>query len=353
MTSILWLHSDRGGCGAYRAYLPALSLAAAGFDSHFLHHQKMLLSNPDTELEGIDLVVFQRAVGPVPTRWMDICAARGIATVMEVDDDLFNVPRKNPAAWLWNKKQAQQWLRDQFNRADHIIVSTAPLKTRVLQEMRWTTGAKITICPNHLHPEVWRDAVAGPRVENHGRTVIGWQGSLTHNTDFQVAAVALGRVVKDCPEAVLRLFGAVPSALQGHVPVERFQYVKGVPYDQYPATLAYLNYDIGIAPITDSLFNRAKSNVKLLEYAALSIPAVASRVYPYTNTVREGETGFLATTPDEWYAALIALVRDPALRARVGAAAHADVWSRFGPTCANAWGTVFRSLVPIPVEVAS
>jgi glycosyltransferase involved in cell wall biosynthesis len=58
---------------------------------------------------------------------------------------------------------------------------------------------------------------------------------------------------------------------------------------------------------------------------------VASRVGVQSEQVRHGETGFLGSTPAELLEGLIQLVDDPALRARMGAAARADAlarWSR-------------------------
>ena len=41
-----------------------------------------------------------------------------------------------------------------------------------------------------------------------------------------------------------------------------------------------LDFDIGVAPLAYNVFNRSKSDIKVLEYASLGIPAVASDVRP-------------------------------------------------------------------------
>ncbi len=57
--------------------------------------------------------------------------------------------------------------------------------------------------------------------------------------------------------------------------------------------------DINLAPLVDSIFNRAKSEIKWIE-AALVIPAVASKLGAFSDMVIDGETGLLATD-DQWF----------------------------------------------------
>jgi hypothetical protein len=55
----------------------------------------------------------------------------------------------------------------------------------------------------------------------------------------------------------------------------------GVFIDDYPAKLASLNLDLAIAPLEDNLFNRCKTNLRLLEYGACGFPVVCSDIEPY------------------------------------------------------------------------
>jgi len=62
---------------------------------------------------------------------------------------------------------------------------------------------------------------------------------------------------------------------------------------------------------------------------ACGLPVVASPVGMNRAVVRDGVNGFLADTPEQWRAALLTLRRDPALRARMGAAGRALVEAEF------------------------
>jgi hypothetical protein len=79
-------------------------------------------------------------------------------------------------------------------------------------------------------------------------------------------------------------------------------------------------FEIGVMPVRDAPFERGKCGYKLIQYMAAGIPVIASPVGVNRQIVRHEETGFLAESPAEWRAALMALKRSAELRRRMGAA---------------------------------
>jgi len=77
--------------------------------------------------------------------------------------------------------------------------------------------------------------------------------------------------------------------------------------------------DIGIMPLNDDLWARGKSGYKLIQYMACGLPVVASPVGVNAEIVRDGDNGFLATSPKQWHQALNALLDDAEGRRRMGA----------------------------------
>ena len=79
----------------------------------------------------------------------------------------------------------------------------------------------------------------------------------------------------------------------------------------------------GIMPLpADDAFAAGKSAFKLIQYLAAGLPAIASPVGENRNVLRPGETGFFASTPEEWAEQLSCLVREEALRERMAADAR-------------------------------
>ena len=89
----------------------------------------------------------------------------------------------------------------------------------------------------------------------------------------------------------------------------------------YPGFVNWItqqHWDIAIAPLADTPFNRCKSAIKTLDYAALGLPVLASDRAVYRGTLADGPGGRLV--PDDenaWFVALASLVRDARLRHRL------------------------------------
>lgn len=78
------------------------------------------------------------------------------------------------------------------------------------------------------------------------------------------------------------------------------------------------SFDIGIMPLDDNLWTRGKCGYKILQYMAVGVPTVASPVGFNKTLIQDGQNGFLAATPDEWFGKLSQLIMGPALRKEIG-----------------------------------
>lgn len=116
------------------------------------------------------------------------------------------------------------------------------------------------------------------------------------------------------------------------------------------AYLRSVDFDIGLAPLRPSIFNRSKSALKVLELCGLGIPYVASEAGPYPEFAPDGAAGYLVARPHEWATALRMLVEDEGMRAEMAVRArelgrqhviedHAVEWER-------AYQTVLSGRVP-------
>lgn len=151
----------------------------------------------------------------------------------------------------------------------------------------------------------------------------GWPKA--HEPDLAVALPAVRRVLNEIPGSRLRIVGhferaALPVDLRNRVELAPF-----VPYERLFAEIARV--DINLAPLVDNPHRRAKSAVKFLEAALVGVPTVASDLEPY-RLIEHGRTGMLAADEEGWYASIMALATDPALRRAMGEAARQYVLER-------------------------
>lgn len=302
-----WL-ADRQGCGYYRIKVPLDALARTG-EAQVVYSDKL---DVRTLVPG-QVVVGQRSCHTGPTQlWRNL---RGhVRRVYEIDDDLLGIDEKNPQARaFFDDEQRRANILSNLRTADAVTVSTPYLAQRAVEY--GADPALVHIVPNCLDPAVFD--LPRPQTD---RLTIGWGGSATHLGDFEVAARHLRRFFSRHPEIRMRYMGVEHNTL---VWARIAEFAPWTPIFANPAGYySMLRFDIGIAPLSDHPFNRSKSHLKALEYAAMGIPVVASDSPAYRDFVRHGETGFLVRREHEWERYLHELATDDALRERMGEAAR-------------------------------
>jgi glycosyltransferase involved in cell wall biosynthesis len=80
-----------------------------------------------------------------------------------------------------------------------------------------------------------------------------------------------------------------------------------------------------VAPLKNTIFNEAKSELKYIEYTALGVPGVYSDLPPYNSVVKDGFNGLLAKNSAEWELKLEKLILDQNLRIKIVENAQKDI----------------------------
>lgn len=162
------------------------------------------------------------------------------------------------------------------------------------------------------------------RKAEKGIVKIGYfSGSITHNDDVDLILPALQTVMERHENLHLYFAGKldVPPALKKFE--KRIHAFPMVGWEKLPERIA--SVDINIAPLSDTVFNAAKSENKWSEAAAVKVPTVASDVGAMKRMIRNGETGLLAKTTEEWIISLETLIERPEERKRIAENAYLEV----------------------------
>lgn len=171
------------------------------------------------------------------------------------------------------------------------------------------------------------DEALSQRKEHEGVVLGYFSGSSTHNDDLDVITAPLVTILKKFPQARLLLVG--PVALPEKLEPYRAQVLREsfVSWEKLPGLVREV--DINLAPLTDTLFSDAKSEIKFTEAALVEVPTVASNRDAFVHAIKHAETGFVCSTDQEWVGALSALITSPEKRDVIGAAARTDVLARY------------------------
>jgi glycosyltransferase involved in cell wall biosynthesis len=309
-----WL-ADWFGCGQYRVGMPLWGLRGLGYRVMVAEKIPPELSEPASHrfLSRPTVIVGQRVCKPDPSGIWQRMAAEGFhKLVYEIDDDLFTIdPRSNPnGVAMYSDPIIAANIRRNVEVADLVTVSTP-----ALAEVFGQFNHNVKVLPNYIAEDLL--GVERPR---RSRLTVGWGGSFTHLMDFDSSGPQIRRFLDRNTDVDFHCIG---TDFRQHLkfPIERTLFTPWSP--DFDAYYRSIDFDIGLAPLKSHVFNRSKSHIKALEYAALGIPAVVSAEPPYEDFVVHGETGYLVRRDHEWGKFLNELARDPGRREAMGAKARA------------------------------
>ncbi len=228
--------------------------------------------------------------------------------VLDLDDNLFSTrPSFTHAGalkrWLYSADQTRVLAR----RADAIVVSTP-----AIEDALPPTSAEVVIIPTVPDPARVRQAT-----HSRDNRVVCWAGT----------SGGLGYLDPLAP-----VFADIQASDTG-----RLEVVCSEPWSLGPSDFRrwqpgddetmFADYAVGIMPLPDTEYTRAKAGFKLLQYMAAGLPVVASPIGVNVELVENSGGGFLASSPDEWRRQLKRLLDDVDLRTELGQRGRAFVES--------------------------
>lgn len=318
---ILGLQLDPFACGHYRLNYPLKTLQEKGHEVFIT-----LAGDPKWTPSRVDWhagwthIICQRQVSPlVYDCVMDLRNRTGCKVLYEVDDNLHKVHPQSHAFSVFKPNgevihTVEKWIRS----CDGLIVTTPELAGSYAN-----LNNRIYVINNYLdlHIRGWHERVE--RDERlKGKLVIGWAGGSTHTDDEEPLRGVLGPVLGDYPDVAFALCSH-PKLMERMVstldlPPEKVVRLDPVSFEKYPVIPA--QFDIGLAPLRDTSFNRNKSALKVMEYGARGVPYIATDIAPYRRFHIEtgGVGGFLAETKTDWDVALRTLIEQE------------NVWTKMG-----------------------
>lgn len=306
-------NADEGGCGSYRLLFPAEILQADGADIVIqptlsaVREENPILGDflHDVPIDA-DVVVFQRPLRVELVETIPVLQRRGTAVVVEIDDDFHRLPPSHPAAKLFAPRHHPDrnwmWLRRACDQADLVTCTTPALAHR------YAPHGRVAVLPNCVPG--WYLEVEG---KPNDRPTVGWTGTrITHVGDLDVCGMAI-RDVQESTGCGFRAIGSADTLTELDVTGEVRPWcdLKDRGPDGYAATVASL--DVGLVPLADNTFNRAKSALKMMEYASLGVVPVMTPTPDNIRMFQHG-IGFLADSPADWARHVRALVTDEVLR---------------------------------------
>jgi glycosyltransferase involved in cell wall biosynthesis len=308
--SVAWLPAGLDGCALYRMFFAHLRMEGSIFLFQPMRMQVDLLKDRN-------IVVVQRLSSQQNYEAIQLFKKMKLKIIYDLDDDLWSVPTFNPAHRLMKK-----WLPGFeicAKMADMITVSTEHLRVMV----RNALGKKcppVAVVENAVDFDWFRPVAEKYRKNRDGRVVLGWAGTDTHSGDVEKVFALVPALLKDNPELDFEVVGTgISEELKSFG--DRVRQKGFVPIAEFAANWASWQWDISLAPVAENSFNLSKSNIKMLEAAAMKIPCVASRYGEYKKFANHSELLQIivqAENARDWRTRIQALIDSPTYRKKAG-----------------------------------
>lgn len=273
-----------------------------GIEAKFLS----VLDICNEDLNSATAVMLVRPENSISYRIASSAKKRGAFVITFCDDDLLNLPKDMPSI-PWRKN----FLKKCIQKSD-VIESPSPYicdkYSKLIKSKRGfvvhsaVSKKKISMIPesakeNKLVKLVY--AAGGDHVELFNQYILP-------------ILPRLGEKYRD--KISLTMVGVHPNIEECNKYINT-EYIEAMPLEQYRQYMREAQFDIGLAPLSDTSFNRCKYFNKFIEYTLVGVTGIYSDNPPYTYVVRDGENGRLAhNNTEDWLKKIIDVIEDKEYR---------------------------------------
>jgi len=185
------------------------------------------------------------------------------------------------------------------------------------ERARFSGAKKVVILPTVIDIEVYK-----PKTNyNSSKIIVGWIGSPSTFKYVQKYAVIFEKIL-EIANVELHIIGATEDLGLGN----KVKYLK---WTEESEVALISQFDIGIMPLENSLWELGKCAYKLIQFMGCGIPVIASAVGTNKEVVEDGINGFLVETEEQWLRKLSLLIENKALRKEFGEKGRIKVESNY------------------------
>lgn len=267
----------------------------------------------ESKIKNCDAIIVQRVcISDINSAKMltGILKKYKIPFFIDTDDAFSILPDSHPEKDYYSKLDGV--LRYLMDRAEKVIFSTKNLSKNYN-----LPKDKFVIVPNCLDERLWinyREKKENKTVSSCGKINILYMGTATHDADFEFLMPVFDKLYKLDYDFSVTIIGALRKKIDK--PWLTYKVVDKNSH-KYPFFAKWLvrnnDYDLGIAPLVDNDFNHSKSDIKVLDYAAIGVPAICSKVGAYEYVISKEVCFGVNNASYEWESVLRKIFETPSL----------------------------------------
>ena len=342
--------ANSGGCAYYRAWDPFKKLAEKYPDEVEMRF--------DLNPLGLDLstMQWQEDFDFENMHWADVIFTQNISNYggqytarivgkgkefgkkicFDTDDLLTDLYKGHRLEQVYKDRGLSDITKFIYSHADLITVTQSKFAERIHPYC----GGALAVIKNAIDYELpcWNHPKIPP--QNKRLTRIGWAGGIHHEEDVKEFAGTPQMVNQRVGRENVHwgFYGKPPVnpetgpdwqhdvwanyqkiLLSGFRGSRNWDIYHALPAADYGVIFA--NVDIAIAPLQMNDFNDSKSDIKVAECGRYSLPLIASDVGCYSDTIKNGQTGYLikpGAPKSDWVRVLTKVIKDKKHRIEMG-----------------------------------
>lgn len=230
------------------------------------------------------VVFMQRPYIPRDVKVAQLVKRCGVPLWVDYDDDLFNVTPDNPAFYRYELGNAKDCIKAILEMADAISVSTEHLRLQIAPKI--SKPEKIWVIPNGIDDELIERR---PVIGKWALPICSWRGSDTHERDLMTVRQPLIDLSMNYRQWVWRFLGYNPWLITEFMRNGSHQYVPNQNILDYFDFMEGLAPSVHLVPLTDSTFNRSKSNIAWIEATWAGAACLTTKIPEF---IRPGVTNY-------------------------------------------------------------
>ena len=295
-------YADYGGCGFWRMIWPEFCLNS---------YNKSVISGLTCMVldlrfyQNIKAIRMQRQATTAQAAFvMELHKAKpqfGYRLIYEVDDIVFkdDIPDYNRCKEAFVEQTIVDNILNIMGIVDEITVTCPYMKEYYINK---TGNKNITVIPNYA-PKFWldryyhKDRIEKLYDKNKKRPRILYAGSGTHvdvtnktgmQDDF---SHVVDEIIKARKKFKFVWKGCYPLAIKPFIENGEMEYVDWSPLLDLPKSLYDTGCNAVFAPILDNVFNKSKSNIKMVEAGAFGMPGAYQNLCTYSDAKIKFDNG--------------------------------------------------------------
>jgi glycosyltransferase involved in cell wall biosynthesis len=269
----------------------------------------------ENSIKQADIIIIMRVMWTEEVgQLISLAKKHSVPIVYDIDDIIFLPEYAEYFCTAINESHMTRAYEKEFSKYQKVFQNCdyATTSTRYIAEQMKKAGKTAFVIPNALNKKQMSIARGIKKTHSDELTICYLSGSKTHDRDFIAAVPALARIIKEYDNVRLSIVGYLDTE---SLPIELLQKTTVMCYMSWKRLLKVSadNY-INLAPLDiGNPFCHAKSELKFYEAAIVKVPTIASKTETFNHCIQDKKNGLLASTEDEWYLSMKALIEDKTL----------------------------------------